>query len=82
MARWKQVRLPSNDTEKPIEALQKGAFIICLNLNKGGSGPGVVDRHGHRWWYEVTEQIYGHGKERYVGEAPTEEKAKQLAKKS
>jgi len=77
MAKWKKVRLPGN--EKPVDAFQRDGFTICLNINKGAEvSTGIEDRHGHHWWYEVTE-ANGKGEERFVGEAPTLKGAKRIA---
>lgn len=79
--RWKRISLPGNH-EKPVEGWQLGKYTVCLNLNKGRDvKTGVEDKHGHFWWYEITETINGHGQERAVGEAPTEDEAKKIVKK-
>ena len=77
MANWKKIKIPGN--EKPVEAYRRDGFTICLNINKGFNGPGVVDRHGNHWWFEVTEKKNGNGEESYVGEAPTLKGAKRIA---
>jgi hypothetical protein len=78
---WKRVWLSSNG-EEPIQGWQLGKYTICLNLNKGSDvKTGHKDRHGHRWWFEITEAVNGHGLEKTVGEAPTVEDAKALVKK-
>jgi hypothetical protein len=80
--KWKKGKVIDNESKTlPLWTSDCKTYEICQSINGGipsENYKGEVDRHGHRWLFEVTK-INGSGKEAALGVAPTLKSAKAIA---
>ena len=72
--RWRVTQTKDNHG-KSLVVYCCGDYELCLNINNGREGPGVRDKHGHHWQFEVTYRG------EHIGEALSLAGAKRVAAK-